>query len=161
MRLSMNEALNKVRQIRPIVAPNLIFMSQLSDYETRILGQAKATAMADENAKPTLEAEAAESSTPVKAQTQTQNVNTKPMLLLADETNDQIRKKADEMTVTAATATEPIGFSFDDFSSSNSSSSASSSDDAEDDDTSCNMAGGMRGHHKNSHHNANEVLVCN
>ena len=29
----MNEAFNRVREMRPIVAPNLIFMSQLMDFE--------------------------------------------------------------------------------------------------------------------------------
>ncbi len=29
----MNEAYNRVKEIRPIVAPNLVFMSQLMDYE--------------------------------------------------------------------------------------------------------------------------------
>lgn len=34
--LSMNDAYSKVKDIRPIVAPNLIFMSQLMDYEAKL-----------------------------------------------------------------------------------------------------------------------------
>jgi hypothetical protein len=33
LNLTMNEAYNRVKEIRPIVAPNLVFMSQLMDYE--------------------------------------------------------------------------------------------------------------------------------
>lgn len=35
--LKFNDAYNKVRELRPIIAPNLVFMSQLMDYETRLL----------------------------------------------------------------------------------------------------------------------------
>lgn len=34
--ISTNEAFNKVREMRPIVAPNIVFMSQLMDYESRL-----------------------------------------------------------------------------------------------------------------------------
>lgn len=175
MHLSMNEALAKVRQIRPIVAPNLIFMSQLSDFESRIQQAvaADAAAVTDENAKPTtttttLRAAVAEDvaaenvSAVVKAcaaQTQNNHVNTKPMLLLADETNDQIRRKQPDEKTSASSATSTTTFNFDDFNSNSSSSSAGSSDDAEDEP--CIIGGVMGGHHHKSHHNANEVLVCN
>jgi hypothetical protein len=32
----MNDAYNLVREKRPIIAPNLVFMSQLMDYETKL-----------------------------------------------------------------------------------------------------------------------------
>ncbi len=32
----MNDAYNFVREKRPIIAPNLVFMSQLMDYETKL-----------------------------------------------------------------------------------------------------------------------------
>ena len=35
--MSMNEAYDRVRNKRPIIAPNIIFMSQLMDYESKIL----------------------------------------------------------------------------------------------------------------------------
>jgi hypothetical protein len=38
LNLTMNEAYNKVKEIRPIVAPNLVFMSQLMDYEEMLAG---------------------------------------------------------------------------------------------------------------------------
>jgi hypothetical protein len=34
--MSMNDAFNLVKEARPIIAPNLIFMSQLMDYESAI-----------------------------------------------------------------------------------------------------------------------------
>ena len=34
--LKFNEAYNKVRDLRPIIAPNLIFMSQLMDYDAKL-----------------------------------------------------------------------------------------------------------------------------
>lgn len=34
--LKFNDAYNRVRELRPIIAPNLIFMSQLMDYETKL-----------------------------------------------------------------------------------------------------------------------------
>jgi hypothetical protein len=34
--LKMNDAYNYVREKRPIIAPNLVFMSQLMDYETKL-----------------------------------------------------------------------------------------------------------------------------
>lgn len=36
LELKFNDAYNKVREYRPIIAPNLIFMSQLMDYETKL-----------------------------------------------------------------------------------------------------------------------------
>lgn len=34
--ISMNDAYNRVRELRPIVAPNIVFWSQLTDYEVKL-----------------------------------------------------------------------------------------------------------------------------
>ena len=34
--ISTNDAFNKVREKRPIISPNIVFMSQLMDYESRL-----------------------------------------------------------------------------------------------------------------------------
>ena len=39
LNFKFNDAYNKVREYRPIIAPNLIFMSQLMDYETKIASE--------------------------------------------------------------------------------------------------------------------------
>jgi hypothetical protein len=39
LNFKFNDAYNRVREYRPIIAPNLIFMSQLMDYETKIASE--------------------------------------------------------------------------------------------------------------------------
>ncbi len=39
-RLAMDDVYSSVREMRPIVAPNLIFMSQLMDFDTSVLSTA-------------------------------------------------------------------------------------------------------------------------